>query len=298
MKAEQQVHPSKIHVVWRRGFEHISFKQPLVILALGVRGGGKSVFLETVGEHYLANGGNVFDLFGASSGEGLAWLRSPWVEKEDLSVLLITGDDVSVSCSWPTKSWKDMTLSDLERNRIVISSTPLYSDKNEEFKSAGKLLDLLFQRQGWSQYINMIVRESANLFYSRMKIRQDMLQSKAEGIYLIRESRHHGLSLSMDTQKLTSVDSDFRALCDYIIIKSQGVLSLPSDYRWLYGFYRPEWLRNMKPYQFGILTSKGSIGAGTNGLPFWHKRPREHLLRVLGINIESGVELTNNQGDP
>ncbi len=279
--------PSKIKITWVRGIEPVHFKSPLVVVALGARGAGKSALLEAIAEHYLAEGQNVFDLFGASSGEGLAWLRSPWVLKEDRPVLLIRGEEVDVRSSWPDKSWKDMNLSDFERNSIVISSTPLYQNKDEEFKASSRLVDLLFSRYEWSRYIALIVRESANLFYSRMRLRQDQLTSKAESVYLVREARHHGLSMLLDTQRLMSIDIDLRSLSDYIVFKSAGMYALPRDFWFLYRYLRPEWLRNMKVNQFGIISRRGNIGVGINDMPTWHKRSRENILRSLGIHVEA-----------
>ena len=277
-----------IKIRWVRGMEDININSALVILALGIRGSGKSVLLEAFAEHYLSSGNNVFDMFGASSGEGLAWLRSPWVEQENLPVLLVRGDNLSVTSSWSSKSWKDVALHDLEANRIVISATPLYEDKDEEFRAAGSILDLLFQRFGWSKYIYLLCREASSLFYSRLKLRHDMLAAKSEGSYLLRESRHHGISLGLDTQKLTAVDSDFRVLCDYIFFKSQGIWSLPREWWFLYGYFNPTWIRNMRASQFAVISRRGSLGVGLNDLPSWHKRAREHILKALAIDVDRG----------
>lgn len=275
---------SRIRIRWARGGESLNVDAPLTVFSLGVRGGRKSAFLEALGEHYLAKGHNILDLFGASSGEGLAWLRSPWVREMKLPVLLIKGNR-PVSCPWPVKPWGDVGLEDFEENRIVISATPLYEGKDEEFRAAGRILDLLFNRFGWSRFVYLLIRESSNLFYSRVKLRKDQLESKAEGIYLIREARHHGLAFGMDSQKNTSIDLDFRSLLDYVIFKRQGIFSLPADYRWLYGYLDPVWLRNMKLDQFGIISRRGSIGVGLNDCPAWHKREREHLVNALGIGL-------------
>ena len=256
-------------------------------MALGIRGAGKSSFLEAVGEHYLANGHNILDLFGARSGEGLAWLRSPWSNEK---ILLIRGEHVDVSCSWNTKSWRSLTLHDLENNRIIISSSPLYYNISEEFQAVNKIFDLLFSRLGWRRYIYILVREAANIFYSRMKIADNQLLAKNEATYLIRESRHHGLSLAMDTQKNTSIDIDLRALLDYLIIKAQGYMNLPRDLWFIYRYLDPHWIRNMKPNEFAVLTRKGAIGIGAFEYPKWHKRPRENLLKTLGFKIEKAIE--------
>jgi hypothetical protein len=280
----EKLKASQIRIRWVRGGETVNVDSPLTAFALGVRGGGKSAFLEALAEHYLAGGHAVLDLFGASSGEGLAWLRSGWVREMKLPALVITGRR-EVSCSWPTKFYEDLELADFDRNRIIISATPMYSDKEEEFRAAGKILDLLFNRYGWSKFIYLLVRESSNLFYSRIKLRKDQLESKAEAVYLIREARHHGLAFGMDSQKNSSIDIDFRALLDYVVFKRQGIFSLPADYRWLYGFLDPMWLRNMKQSQFGIISRRGSIGVGLNDMPVWHKREREHLVQALGIEL-------------
>ena len=280
----QEPKASRIRIRWARGGESLNVNSPLTVFALGVRGGGKSAFLEALAEHYLAKGHSVLDLFGASSGEGLAWLRSPWVKDLGLPILLLRGKR-SVSCPWPVKAWEDLELNDFEDYRIIISATPLYSSKEEEFRAAGRVLDLLFNRYGWSKFVYLLVRESSNLFYSRIKLRMDQLASKAEAVYLVREARHHGLALGMDSQKNSSIDIDFRALLDFIIFKRQGIFSLPADYRWLYGYFDPLWLRNMKLDQFGIISRRGSIGVGLNDFPAWHKREREHIVRTLGIDL-------------
>ena len=284
--------PSKIKLIWVRGADTPSFHRPNVFFAVGIRGAGKSSFLEVIGEHYFYHGANILDIFGARSGEGLAWLRSPWA-KETNKILLIRGRFVDVQCSWNAKSWKDLTLNDFETNRIIISASPLYGNINEEFLAVNRIFDLLFKRLGWKKYIYILVREAANLFYSRMKIAENQLLAKNEAAYLIRESRHHGLALGMDTQKTTSVDADLRALIDYLVIKNHGYYSLPRELWWIYRYLDPMWIRNMEPREFAILSRTGAIGIGTTSYNTWHKKPRENLLKTLGIKIEKieGSEL-------
>jgi hypothetical protein len=42
----------------------------------------------------------------------------------------------------------------------------------------------------------------------------------------------------------------------------------------------------MKPNEFAILSRKGSLGVGVNGLPVWHKRAKENTLRALDIKVD------------
>jgi hypothetical protein len=91
--------------------------------------------------------------------------------------------------------------------------------------------------------------------------------------------------MGLDSQKHYAVDSDFRALCDYIFFKSQGIFSLPREYHWLYGFYNPLWLQGMSAKEFAVISRRGSVGYGINAMVKWHKREREHLLQALGITV-------------
>jgi len=134
----------------------------------------------------------------------------------------------------------------------------------------------------------MIVRESANLYYSRLRVSKNQLSAKAESTYLVREARHCGVAIGLDTLKYTSVDIDIRAVTDYLILKSQGVLGFPDDLQWLYGYFSPHKVRNMPPQYFCIVTRKGALGLGEFPELPWHKRERENILRAVGIKVDHG----------
>jgi len=188
-----------------------------VYFVLGVRGSGKSSLLEHIAEAYLAEDHKILDLFASRDGESLAWLRSS--HAKDKKILLIHGDNVSVDCSFVAKNISKVSLNDFSNYDIVISSSPLYSSHDDEFFHVNRIIDLLYKRLSWKQLIYMIVRESANLYYSRLRISDNQLAAKAESTYLIREGRHVGLSLGLDTLKYTSVDIDVRSVLDYLIIE-------------------------------------------------------------------------------
>ena len=74
---------ARIDVFWfrRRGVvasnKWYFTKHTPTFLVLGIRGAGKSSWLESLAEYYLGKDiGSVVDLFGSRDGEGLAWLRS------------------------------------------------------------------------------------------------------------------------------------------------------------------------------------------------------------------------------
>lgn len=271
---------------WARqlGNDGITFKEALTYLAFGVRGSGKSTLLEHIGEQFLRNGCPVLDLFGSRDGESLAWLRSPWAD--DKRILLLHGDNTSVASSHDSKPISAYTLKDLDDYDIIISSSPLYATIDEEYLKLNDVIDMCYRRRAWTRPVYIVVREAANLLYSRMKISPDQNMAKASLTYFVREARHTGFSLGLDTQKLTSIDSDIRVTLDYVFFKSLGIQGLPSELKWLYAYYIPISLQNMHPREFMVLTRTGSTGIGTFPFHKWHKRPGEDVLNHVGIDVE------------
>jgi hypothetical protein len=62
---------------------------------------------------------------------------------------------------------------------------------------------------------------------------------------------------------------------DYTFFKSQGVLGLPDNMGFLYGWISPAVMRNMPAKYFAVLSRKGAIGLGYFPEVEWHKRERE-----------------------
>lgn len=72
------------------------------------------------------------------------------------------------------------------------------------------------------------------------------------------------------------------------MLKSQGVLGLADDLKWLYSYFNPSVVRNMAPQHFIILTRTGALGLGEFPYPSWHKREKENILASVGIKVEYG----------
>lgn len=276
-------------IYWVRGNENLSFNKPQTFFVLGIRGSGKSSLLEHIATKYLEEECCVFDLFGSRDGEGLAWLRSPFAK--DRRILLICGDNVDVAGSFDVKKANQVNLQDFENYDIIVSASPLYLDFNDEIRQAGRLLDLLYKRITWKRLIYMVVREAANLYYSRLRVSENQLVAKSQTTYLVREARHCGLALGLDTQRFYGVDIEIRHLADFLIMKAQGMFGLPQDLEWLYSFFEPMRVRDCPPENFFILTKEGSIGVGMFPYPEWHKREKENILKSVGLKVEYGEPL-------
>jgi len=257
---------------------------------LGQIDSGKSTLLEHIGIKHLEKGGAILDLFGSVDGEGLAWLRSDLVK--DKEVLLLKGENVDVKTEHDCKIVENLSLKDLERYDLIISSHPLYLNRDHEYFSVGKLIGQLYKRLHWRKLLCLIAREASSLWYSRIKVSDSQLDMKNESMYMFREMRHVGVSLALDSLRLQGIDIDLRTHTDYLFIKSSGIDGLPDNLRFLYyNFFNPYFIRSMKPWEFALVCRKGSIGAGLFPYHSWHKVEKENIVKNVGLKIEYGVEL-------
>jgi hypothetical protein len=275
-----------VKLLWVRGNDTISFNRPHTWFCLGLRGTGKSSLLEHIAENYLHEGHVVFDLFGSRDGEGLAWLRSP--HAQDKKILLLKGENVDVDCSFPVRSVENVGMEDFENNDIVVSSSPLYLNADQEFLCAAKLTDLLYKRLHYKRLVFLVCREAANFYYSRLKVSDSQIFAKSQMIYLIREARHMGLALGLDSIRYYAIDIDIRNLADYLILKAQGVQGLARDLQWLYSYFNPSTVRNMPPQYYIVISKTGALGLGEFPYPEWHKKEKENILSNVGIKAEYG----------
>jgi hypothetical protein len=276
----------KVKIRWARGNETISFTRPSTWFCLGLRGTAKSSFLEHLAMRYMEKDAVVFDMFASRDGENLAWLRSPYAK--DKKILLLRGENVDVQSSFPVKAVESLTLNDVENFDIIISASPLHLNPDQEFYNAARLTDLLYKRLHYKRLVYLTVREAANFYYSRLKVSDNQVAAKANMIYMIREARHVGLALGLDSIRYYAIDIDIRNLADFTVLKSQGVQGLASDLQWLYSFFDPSVIRNMPKQNFIIISKTGALGLGQFPYHEWHKEEREDILANVGVKVEYG----------
>ena len=74
-------------LAWLKGNETFSWQKPYTWFTIGIRGAGKSSFLEHLAELHLTEGNCILDLFASRDGENLAWLRSEWAKEKRILLL-------------------------------------------------------------------------------------------------------------------------------------------------------------------------------------------------------------------
>lgn len=265
-----------IKIKWIRGRGNLDFERPITSLNVGQRGSGKSSLLECLALRFP----KVIDLFGSRDNEGLAWCR---VAGKD-QTLFVTGDSVEIKGRWNQSQVKDLRIEDLKRVPITISVSAFYGDLNEEFYGLNSIVyKNLYKRTHWRELWFLKVREAGNFTYARIKVTQSQHIAKADFIYLLRESRHMGYPVGVDTIRWTSIDKEIRDVSDYMFIKRVGIQGLPHDLRFVYRYINPFSLMNPHPSTFVVVSNRGPIGVGKFDLPKWHKKERDDLLTELGL---------------
>jgi hypothetical protein len=283
-----------IKIQWIRGSETVDWTTALTWFVMGIRGTGKSEFLEAMAEVYMSLDECVLDLFGSRDSEGLAWLRSD--HTKDKSILLLHGENIKINseAGYETRDTKKLTLQDFEDYDLIISVSGFYHNVDQEFTETARVTDLIYTRarsQGWDRLIYGIVREASNLFYSRLKVSLNQVMAKANMIYLIKEARHMGLTLGMDSQRFTSIDVDVRTPSDYTVLKAQGPYRLMRELDWLYSIIIPRKFQTMTPDEFVVVSKKANVGIGNFDEIPWHKKPRENIFANVGISVDYGQEI-------
>ncbi len=272
-----------------RGIEPLRFDEPKVYFCVGVRGAAKSTLLETIGEYHLDRNDCVLDLYSARDGESLGWCRSEWAKERN--VLLLHGENVDVIAPFKTKKVENVTLHDFDSYDLMISCPLLYLKHEDELDGVNHLIDLLYRRSpSWKRIIYVLVRESANLFYSRLRISPNQLYAKSEMAYLTREMRHQGVSMGMDTQLMTGVDYQIRTQADYTFVKRMGVVGISKDdpLYFLYSYFNPAYIRRMPKSEFILACKGGALALGSFEKLEWHKKPKEDILSKTGVHVEYG----------
>jgi hypothetical protein len=205
-------------------------------------------------------------------------------------VLLLKGPGVDLrGCCWDVKNADDVTVQDFDRYDLVISSPPLYLGMDQEYTLLAMVFDRLYTRRlRWRRLIFALLREASGFFYSRLRLLEDQAAAKTQGVFMLREMRHCGLSVGLDAIRLLDLDASVRSVSDFLVLKAHGPMNISHELRWIFRYFTPASIMAMPPDRFAIITRTGAVGYGTFEMPSWHKRLREDILKAVGIQIEYG----------
>jgi hypothetical protein len=256
-----------------------SFSRPLAYAVVGGTGAGKSALVELFASKYR----RVVDIYGSRDNEGLAWIRS----QKHKNALLLKGGSATVDCNCAhVMNATDLTLKDMGAYDAIISVSAFYSKIEEEWYSLTKIMNKLWHRTHWTEPWCLAIREASSLIYSRLSIGDTQSMAKNHLIYVIKEMRHCGFAVALDTIRWMGVDVDFRSIADYTFLKAQGIDGLPSNLRFMYRYFEPSGIMRMPVEDFAVVSRKGPIGFGMSDCPAWHKQEHENLLEVFDIEVD------------
>lgn len=277
--------PPKLHVEWDRFDQDpaadikAALQRPTCWGVYGRKGKGKSSLVETIADKHS----KVIDLFGSRDNESLSWCRSNRAD----SVLFLKGIGTEIKSQWPSENVLDVTIEQMQKYKVVLSCSAFYLNPKEEFYSLGVFMDKFYHRIHYDpkDIWCVAIREAANLLYSRQCLGDRQTEAKAMITYMLREMRHHGIALALDSIRWGALDIDIRELADYTFLKGQGIKGLPDELRWLYRWYDPFGIMRMGTEKFILLSQDGPIGHGTCMMPYWHKQEGEDLLNLFNIHV-------------
>jgi len=257
-----------------------ALQRPTCWAVCGRIGKGKSSLVELIGSKYP----KVIDLFGARDNESLSWCRSDRAG----SILFLKGVGVQIDSSWPSENTLDVTIEQMQKYDAVVSCPSFYSTVKEEFYDIGMFMEKFYKRLHYDvkDVWCVVVREAANLLSSRLCIGETQTEAKAMMVYMLRQMRHHGVALALDSIRWKAVDIDIRDLAAYTFMKGQGIKGLPDDLKFLYNWFDPFGVMRMGKEKFILMSEDGPIGHGTATMPYWHKQEGEDLLRLFDIEVK------------
>ena len=278
---DEEKTPLYLKPVTGRLMARFDFNRPVTYLVMGNRNTGKSAFIEVLAENH---DNTIIDLYGSKDNENLCWCRKTSPIDD---ILLVHGDNTTVTASFDTAPISDVNLSTLEGYKAVVTCNSFFSSDNIKFDALEKLTGVLYERTQWNKghLMFMAFRETMDLIYSKMHQGVGEKDAKAQLLYFMRQLRHFGVSVGADMLRWTGIDKELRDLSEYIVFKKIGYKGLPRDLRFIYKYVNPITFRYMKHNQIVMLQENGNMSLGKFDLPKYHKEEGVDLLRELDITI-------------
>lgn len=263
----------------------ITLKADIIATIGGIRGGGKSGLLFNIATHWP----KVIGLYGSLDDEILTLLRAHKYLRKWEQCLILGPEGVDVTSSWDYKYYGDLTWADMEKYEVIVMPQKIHQQPKTFSLGCEYVASFLLRRPAVKDYWFLCVTEAANIMWARQSLKNAKLdQAKAYLVWLLRQLRHVGVAIGMDSQYLLALDKEVRNISDYTFLKNLGAFSLPPDLEWVYGYVPPPAIRALYPNEFVATDKFAGVYCGWFRLPPWHKQPKENIYESLGIRWEWG----------
>lgn len=220
----------------------------------GVKGFGKSAFMEQAVERYVKKGFLVFDLYDSGDMESCFWVvrRCPnpvhpgqvplrydedacplcgMEPATDYRILFVYPDEVTIRrvadpriAVIPANAGLEAIVEQaLAENRIITLASGLFDETELDYLLTNWIIQWrLLNRDVFRVNAVFLIREAASVIFAKRREResQKYLKTALETFY--RRARHVRTCIFFDTQSHTSVDIEFRRITERMIIKKQN----------------------------------------------------------------------------
>lgn len=142
----------QIKIRWLRFQDHFAWTHAMSILAVGMRGSGKSSLLEVMAIRFP----KIVDIYSSTDNEGLCWCKPQFIEffksqyGREPNILLVTGKGKDVASRFDTVKIQDLTLDDFENHDVITTCYAFHANEEEYFNTLHVMTTLLWeQRTDW-----------------------------------------------------------------------------------------------------------------------------------------------------
>lgn len=282
------VSPLRFRISWIRNARPIDWTFPSFWMPIGPNGVGKSAFLGMLATQYFEHG-CVLDILSSWSNENLAWTRT------DADLLFVTGENVDLTGdlgSWNQVKMNSLSLSDFKPRRVIIATPYFFSPFLDYYSVVNRVCWGLLPMKTPTKYPDyLLMREIAAVVYARLQVDKDIEVSKGKVAEFIRQRRQVGVACGMDSIRSMGADIEIRAPIDYLIPKALGIEGLPRDLRWVYHYFDPTLVGNLRASQFVLIGRRRELGFGSFEKPPWHKERDENILAELKFSRDVGTPM-------
>jgi hypothetical protein len=291
---------------------------------IGKKRFGKSTAAEWSAEKYKRAKYLIFDGFDAGDFEACYWAirdcpkchrpirydqrvcpRCKIMPRSDYKVLLVIPEDIEVEITDPNfelisvdEGLGNIVSRGLKTSKIISVACGLF-DREDLYYTLAEWMHqwLQLNRDVFMKDTVFLLREAANVAFSRHRTYKNQSKLRKAVFELVRESGHYQTTILFDTQRFMDLDISVRGNIENIVVKRHNEHSMPKlvenlnddikdrRWRWYQAGISSEAINKVQPEvpylrknEFYVKFDDGSFAFGKNGMPsFHHKGPKDYF---------------------